>query len=230
MNEVDDVSILSSSCPQVCYQESWKFAEVAFIIKFSTTSDCSYPFGEKLPEFLAYWKFFIPQFWFAARFLDNVFAGVSFAMDYLVMCFKSTNGTKKSCRENFGRAMAYLFTFEPYKCESVKNQVTNFFHSSESIKFCEDGWISTMKACINRILFDFTNTKKETLIQSIFVDDVELFDENFISKLATSCKQKLGYQLLLSSRARTRKLKGPAYALLLQYWNGLHWSFLLLSF
>jgi hypothetical protein len=87
-----------------------------------------------------------------------------------------------------------------------------------------------LNECINRISFDFTNFKFGDFSQPFLSDDIDLFEKDFIGKFTTSCKQKLGYPLFLSSKERTRKLRGPASVLLLRYWNGQHWSFLSLIF
>jgi hypothetical protein len=134
MNEVDDDPITMSSDSQFSYPEAWKFAEVAFLINSSLSTDYSFPFGEKLAEFISGWECFIPQFWFAAQFLDNIYAGVAFAMYYLIRSLKGLNGTKKSVNRNFGRAMAYLFTFEPEKCDSTRSKTCNFL--IVPIQFC----------------------------------------------------------------------------------------------
>lgn len=109
MNEVDDQPILFSPSPCFEYLEAWKFAEVGFIINFSLSRDGSFLTGGTSKEFELYWPYFIQQFWFAAEFLSNVFAGVAFAMDYIIRRLKSLYRTKRNVHGIFSRSLAYLF-------------------------------------------------------------------------------------------------------------------------
>jgi hypothetical protein len=94
MDCVDDDVVVGSNPFFQCL-ESWKLAEVCFFISFSLLRDGSFLGVSNGFAFEAYWPSYVQVFWFLADKLDNVFAGVSFALDYVVSRLKGRTKTKK---------------------------------------------------------------------------------------------------------------------------------------
>jgi hypothetical protein len=224
IDEVDDYPILRSKTEiDYNYLEAWKFSEVATIINFSLAEDGSFlDFGQKT-ELSYYWDSFIKKFWYLAKHLNNVFAGCAFAIDYLIRGLGEKNVPKKDVYHMISRSFAYLFTFEPELFDSSMQSWETFYKKHKNLKF---DWKEYIFDAINRIPFDFASRKAGELIDSSFdVDDIDLFEKSFTSKLVTSCKQKQVYQLSLSSKLQTRKLRHHVNDKFLQYINLQHWTF-----
>jgi hypothetical protein len=129
MNEVDDLPISNSQCA-TCFEylEAWKLTEVAQLIGFSLSGDGSFLDIESESEFDYYWFRFMERLWFAAEFLDNIFAGVAFAVGYVIKSIRKRNSTKKSIGHMFNRSLAYLFCFEPEKFNYSMASLMKFFN------------------------------------------------------------------------------------------------------